>query len=462
MTIFLFCLTLISVFLILLKGFTISGLPSCSESGCFGTPLRISIEKGGVLREKLLLNPGLNYYLLSERKIVSRRRWAPLPSDKGTAILEYQSGTLKVSSFSAIVIAGVKARSGSLRPGEFFRTRSLKITYLCPGRGDTSFASGINRFCLSGMYFSFLVLLTLLMALGTSWSAVPVYASHYRSAAEATVGRPDEKAMEKLGSAESAADVFPRERLRLVAPGETLPDITVDVLFVHAHPDDESLDYGTLLATMQKKGLTTAVLLLTDGESGIFREDYSGPRGNLSDLRLNEVKSALGILGCDLYIRFGLPNHPYNGLNDELTCNKVLKSWGGSPELAARIAEVIFKLKPRLLVAPDGPSAAREHFEHESTGIVVRDALDYMRKLGRVLPSGYILAVDPRQHELYPGAVPVSRDPVLETQTAALQSHQTQADAAVFGVDMVRKIRSEFYAVSTWTMDITPELFLGL
>jgi LmbE family N-acetylglucosaminyl deacetylase len=232
----------------------------------------------------------------------------------------------------------------------------------------------------------------------------------------------------------------------------------VDVLFIHAHPDDEALDYGALLLLSEAAGLSTAVLLITDGEGGIFQEDYTGPRTAMGEIRVREASASLGFLGSSLYLRLGWKNHPYNGIADQKTAEDVLAVWGGD-NAAARLADIIQALGPRVVVSPDGPSAAREHFEHEAAGLLALKALNLLRDRGVSYPPGHLHPIDPRQSYVYPARIGFPRASVLATQRKALSAHRTQADASYFGVSMIRAYDREYYGVVRWALQPSPEAF---
>ncbi|TVQ38027.1 MAG: PIG-L family deacetylase [Spirochaetaceae bacterium] len=237
----------------------------------------------------------------------------------------------------------------------------------------------------------------------------------------------------------------------------------VDVLFVHAHPDDESLDFAVLMAALARQGATIATLLLTDGESGLDRfphraehPGYASRRLSGEELRLvriQEARRALSILGSDYYIRLGLPNHPYNGISDELTLEQVLTAWGGEQALVSVLRDVLHAVRPRLVVAPDGPSQAREHFEHEATGYLVRRTVNEALSEGWG-PDGYLVSVDPFQRQFYPEAIAIPSAPRGEdlrgVQRAALSQHHTQADASVIGVRRLGDLPWEYYQSVFW------------
>ena len=116
---------------------------------------------------------------------------------------------------------------------------------------------------------------------------------------------------------------------RMTRPGEKPEFFPADILFFHAHPDDESLAFGALMAAASRAGKRLAVVLFTDGEAGKDRypnrpvggryPDHALRAAQLADVRVQEARSALSLLGCEAYVRLGLKNHPYNRSTDELS-----------------------------------------------------------------------------------------------------------------------------------------------
>lgn len=268
----------------------------------------------------------------------------------------------------------------------------------------------------------------------------------------------------------------------VTAPGMSLPDIPVQVLFIHAHPDDESLDYGAFLAWCETRGLNTAVVLLTDGESGLdlypgrqIGEGYpdkSLSGAELADVRIREATLAMKTLGVDAYIRMGLPNHPYNGKADEISPKKIMENWGGEARVILELGKIIDHFKPEVIVSPDGPSAAREHFEHETTGLLVSRTLTELARKGDTVPSAHITCIDPRQKSVYPDRVDLDggflfkatgKDETLrDVQMRALGMHKTQNDAFIIGREFLAGYPREFYQIRYWNRDDTWEEFLDL
>ena len=258
-----------------------------------------------------------------------------------------------------------------------------------------------------------------------------------------------------------ASDTLPYPAPQLIGPGEPIPQDSVDVLFIHAHPDDESIDFGTLMALCRDAGLTTGTILFTDGESGIYQQDYAGPRDNLVSTRIQEAIRAMQFLGSKVYIRLGLRNSPYNSLLEEKGVSEVLRIWDGAA-VASQLADIINTLSPRVVVSPEGPSFAREHFEHETTGVLVRMAIQQLRLSGGHVPEAHLVSIDPRQKDAYTELIAFPRQRVLERQRQALLSHASQADSSYFGIQMIDMFRNEYYLIQYRDSDIHFANYFGL
>lgn len=73
------------------------------------------------------------------------------------------------------------------------------------------------------------------------------------------------------------------------------------VLFVHAHPDDESISTGGTIATLVARGAHVTVVTCTRGERGeVIEPSLKNLEGNgaaLAEVRTAELRSALAVLG---------------------------------------------------------------------------------------------------------------------------------------------------------------------
>jgi LmbE family N-acetylglucosaminyl deacetylase len=250
---------------------------------------------------------------------------------------------------------------------------------------------------------------------------------------------------------------------------------------IHAHPDDETIDAGVLIGRASLAGLKTAVVVLTDGESGIDQYPHRSVGGRyperdlagaeLAEVRVRECAEAIRTLGGAAYVRLGLPNSPYNSEDDTLTHDDVLGLWGGSLAMVDRIAAILAELNPTVVVAPEGPSEAHEHFEHETTGTLVELAVGSLRaSFGDALRlKGFLQTVDPLQARAgrplvrVPETVPGPDGPVSlrALQAAALSRHETQRDATVVAVERLVGYEAELYRPVFWEVGRTVVAYLS-
>jgi N-acetylglucosamine malate deacetylase 1 len=121
----------------------------------------------------------------------------------------------------------------------------------------------------------------------------------------------------------------------------------VDVLLFGAHPDDLEWGAGGIMLLLQAKGVSFAMIDLTQGEMG--------SRGTIAERAL-ESNAAAQFLG-------GVPREnlemPDCGLAD-------------SPESRIKIAAAIRKYRPKLVLAPFWED---RHPDHSATGLMVRNSV---------------------------------------------------------------------------------------
>lgn len=106
-------------------------------------------------------------------------------------------------------------------------------------------------------------------------------------------------------------------------------DSATRVLFLHAHPDDETLATGALIADLIARGVEVAVVTATRGERGEITDP--GLAEDLVALRERELAAALAVLGVRHHAFLGTPparagdpglrrdDGEWPGVGDELT-----------------------------------------------------------------------------------------------------------------------------------------------
>ncbi|MDQ4080011.1 MAG: bacillithiol biosynthesis deacetylase BshB1 [Gemmatimonadota bacterium] len=134
--------------------------------------------------------------------------------------------------------------------------------------------------------------------------------------------------------------------------------MSVDILAIAAHRDDVELTCGGTLLAAAARGRRTAIVDLTAGEAGT--------RGS-ADLRAREAERAAEILGLSARENLGLPDA---GLVN-------------TPETRVKLAVVIRRFRPRVVIAPAGHG---RHPDHRVAAELIRDA-SFVAGLAKVEPS---------------------------------------------------------------------------
>ncbi len=139
---------------------------------------------------------------------------------------------------------------------------------------------------------------------------------------------------------------------------ETLPCMQGPWLVIAPHPDDESIGMGGTLAKASQSGISTHLVVLTDGALG-------GSHSDLVQIRQREAKAAADCLGIKT-IRF--VDEPDRGLLV-------------SESLVQRIAAIIRELKPAAVFFP---GVQEFHPDHRNAALLVWQAL---QSLGAAAPQ---------------------------------------------------------------------------
>lgn len=193
----------------------------------------------------------------------------------------------------------------------------------------------------------------------------------------------------------------------MTAPG---PDDSLALLAVVAHPDDAELTCGGTLIKAAKQGHRTGILDLSAGEMG--------SRGSAA-IRAAEAARANAILGVATRETLGLP--------DAGIVN--------TPENRLRLAGVLRRLRPAIVIAPAPPPFGR-HPDHRAAAELIRDAVFVagLRKLGSDLPPfrprKVVHCITYREDYLKPTFV-VDISGTFEEKLAAIRCYASQFDEAI-------------------------------
>jgi N-acetyl-1-D-myo-inositol-2-amino-2-deoxy-alpha-D-glucopyranoside deacetylase len=137
--------------------------------------------------------------------------------------------------------------------------------------------------------------------------------------------------------------------------------ITRTLVFVGAHPDDESFGVGGTLAQYAAAGFKVYYICGTRGEVGEVTPEAMKGYASIADLRSHELKCAAEILGLTDVIYLGYRDSGMAGSAD----NKHPQALAAAPleEAAGRITALFRRLKPEVVVTFD-PIGGYHHPDH--------------------------------------------------------------------------------------------------
>jgi LmbE family N-acetylglucosaminyl deacetylase len=212
------------------------------------------------------------------------------------------------------------------------------------------------------------------------------------------------------------------------------------LLVVTAHPDDETLIAGGVLAACSQAGLDTGVLCLTRGEHGPIADTALETQGTLGELREAELRAACADLGVS-WVKC------YRREDGHLP-------WTNSTAVARQISRAMHARRPRAVITfgADGLYHHPDHiavhrFTHRALGLVAEgsprlrpslyEAVWHANRVvqlarsmtARGLPSG-LWGIAPADFgvEHAGDAIEVDVRPFLDRKLSALLRHRTQLD----------------------------------
>src|SRR5512136_426902 len=133
------------------------------------------------------------------------------------------------------------------------------------------------------------------------------------------------------------------------------------LLFVGAHPDDETFGMGGTLAKYAARGAKVVYACATRGEVGTMDEDCLDGFDTPGDRRWSELKCAAGILGLADVVYLGYRDSGMPGSPD----NRHPQALAAAPleEVTGRVVKVIRQLKPQVVITFD-PIGGYRHPDH--------------------------------------------------------------------------------------------------
>jgi N-acetyl-1-D-myo-inositol-2-amino-2-deoxy-alpha-D-glucopyranoside deacetylase len=237
-----------------------------------------------------------------------------------------------------------------------------------------------------------------------------------------------------------------------VPPGSPLPAAARSVLFVHAHPDDESIGTGATMAKYAAQGARVTLVTCTLGEYGEIvppgLADLAWDREDrLGAYRITELDAAMRELGVADHRFLGGPGRYHDsGMMGSASNAEPGVFWQADvDEAAALLAEVVREVRPQVLVTYD-EFGGYGHPDHIQAHRVAMRAFELTGKRGkfyatamprRVLEAASVLPEDSwfiraSDADLSVGVpddevtTSIEASRYLEVKIAAMRAHETQ------------------------------------
>lgn len=148
------------------------------------------------------------------------------------------------------------------------------------------------------------------------------------------------------------------------------------LLAVLAHPDDESFGPGGTLAKYAAQGVEVHIAICTDGAAGSVTEEFETSRGQLAEIRREELEAAVAILGGRLHM-LGFRDSGYIGDPANNDPQAFMNIDGG--QATWRVVQLIRTIRPQVVITHDetGGYFHPDHIKaHEITLAAFQQAAD--------------------------------------------------------------------------------------
>jgi N-acetyl-1-D-myo-inositol-2-amino-2-deoxy-alpha-D-glucopyranoside deacetylase len=216
-------------------------------------------------------------------------------------------------------------------------------------------------------------------------------------------------------------------------PGPPLAWAGLRVLFVHAHPDDEATQTAVTAAMAAWRGAETALVCLTSGDRGEIAEPSLRARvaaarpsadAGIRRLRHAELRRSARLLGFRHVVTLGYGDSGMQGSPDNARAECLWQRWrSGDPGPADRLAQVLRRLRPHVVVGYDGDGGYGhpDHVAaHHLTAEAVRVAADPERAPARGSAARDVGGDPPHQvAKLYHSCLPASAGRCVLDEAAA-------------------------------------------
>ncbi len=146
----------------------------------------------------------------------------------------------------------------------------------------------------------------------------------------------------------------------------------LDLLFILAHPDDESFGFGGLMAWAQTRDLRIGLVCATRGEAGEISDPSLGTPATLGAVRERELRAAMGIVGVSPVRLLPYRDSGMAGTPENLDPRSLYQA--AHDGILAQIVFHIRDLRPGAVIT-FGPDGVYKHPDHVRIGEVATEAV---------------------------------------------------------------------------------------
>lgn len=149
------------------------------------------------------------------------------------------------------------------------------------------------------------------------------------------------------------------------------------VLFVFAHPDDETFGVAGVMTLLRRRGVPVTLVCATRGEVGGISDPALATPETLGAVREQELRTAMDGVGVDDVRLLGYHDSGMEGTPENDDPRSLAQA--SEPVVAAEIAAIIREIRPATVVTfgPDGIYGHPDHlFIHRSTTAAVHLAAE--------------------------------------------------------------------------------------
>jgi N-acetyl-1-D-myo-inositol-2-amino-2-deoxy-alpha-D-glucopyranoside deacetylase len=148
------------------------------------------------------------------------------------------------------------------------------------------------------------------------------------------------------------------------------------VLFVHAHPDDESMATGGTIAKLVAEGIRVDLVTCTDGAEGEIHDPTLDPeeaRPRLAEIRADELACSIQALGGGALHHHTLGYRDSGMIGTEANAHPASFWQSDLDEATSRLLEIVREARPRAVVTYD-ENGNYGHPDHINAARIARNA----------------------------------------------------------------------------------------